>query len=57
MRCLLWGALAGLLLAFPWLLELVVTAAAFALAHPVLIAFGLGVAVAPRLPRLRRRSP
>ncbi|QIY95852.1 hypothetical protein HEP87_19720 [Streptomyces sp. S1D4-11] len=55
MRWLLLGALLGLLLVFPPLLGLVVAAAAAVLAKPVLVAFGLGLAVRTRLPRLRRR--
>ncbi|NMI57124.1 MULTISPECIES: hypothetical protein [unclassified Streptomyces] len=53
MRWLLLGALLGLLIVFPPLLALV--AAAAVLAKPVLVAFGLGLAVRTRLPRLRRR--
>ncbi|WP_205522911.1 hypothetical protein [Streptomyces sp. RLB3-6] len=55
MKWLLLGALLGLLLVFPSLLGLVVAASAAVLAKPVLVAFGLGLAVRTRLPRLRRR--
>lgn len=55
MRWLLLGALLGLLFAFPPLLALVVAAAAAVLSKPVLVAFGLGLAVRARLPRMRRR--
>ncbi|WP_328449850.1 hypothetical protein OG780_19295 [Streptomyces sp. NBC_00386] len=55
MKWLLLGALLGLLIAFPPLLALVVTATAALLSKPVLVAFGLGLAVRVTLPRLRRR--
>lgn len=56
MKWLLFGALLGLLLVFPSLLALVVAAVAAVLAKPVLVAFGLGLAVRTRLPRMRRRA-
>jgi hypothetical protein len=55
MRWLLLGALLGLLIAFPPLLALVVTAVAAVLSKPLLVAFGLGLAARGSLPRLRRR--
>lgn len=54
MKWLLLGALLGLLLVFPPLLALVLAAVAAVLSKPVLVAFGLGLAVRTRLPRLRR---
>ncbi|MET8098104.1 hypothetical protein ABZV29_16740 [Streptomyces sp. NPDC005236] len=56
MRWLLLGALLGLLIAFPPLLALVLTAAVAVLSKPVLMAFGLGLAVSPRLSRVWRRT-
>ncbi|MER5473715.1 hypothetical protein [Streptomyces sp. NPDC002685] len=55
MRWLLLGALLGLLIAFPPLLALVLAAVAAVLSKPVLMAFGLGLAVRVSLPRPRRR--
>lgn len=54
MRWLILGALLGLLIAFPPLLALVVAAAAVVVSKPIVVAFGLGVAARPHLPRLRR---
>ena len=54
MRWLLLGALIGLLIALPPLLALVLAAVAAVLSKPVLVAFGLGLVVRPRLPRLQR---
>ncbi|MFD4569360.1 hypothetical protein ACFWOX_33985 [Streptomyces sp. NPDC058467] len=54
MKWLLIGALLGLLIAFPQLLALVVPVVAALLSKPLLVAFGLGLAVRPYLPRLRR---
>ncbi|MEY2243175.1 hypothetical protein AB8A21_09565 [Streptomyces sp. BF23-18] len=56
MRWLLLGALAGLLLAYPQLLALVLAAAAVVLAKPVVVAFGLGLATRVPLTRVRRRT-
>lgn len=53
MRFILLGALLGLLLLFPALLALVVAAAAAILSKPLLVAFGLGLAARPHLPRAR----
>lgn len=54
MRWLILGALLGLLLLYPSLLAVVVATAASILSKPVLVAFGLGVAARPHLPRIRR---
>ncbi|MFM9790139.1 hypothetical protein [Streptomyces turgidiscabies] len=54
MKWVLLGALLGLLLVFPQLLALVVAVAAAILAKPVLVAFGLGLAVRVQLPSIRR---
>ncbi|MGW3024815.1 hypothetical protein [Streptomyces sp. NPDC001221] len=54
MRWLILGALLGLLIAFPSLLAIVITVAAAILSKPVVVAFGLGLAASPHLPRLRR---
>ncbi|MFF9625426.1 hypothetical protein [Streptomyces griseosporeus] len=52
MRWLLLGALIGLLIAFPPLLN----AVRALLGHPYLIAFGLGLAARPHLPLTGRRA-
>jgi len=57
MRWLILGALLGLLLLYPSLLAVVVTIAAAILSKPLLVAFGLGLAVRGRLPRLPRWTP
>jgi len=57
MRYLILGALLGLLLVYPSLLALVVSAVMAILSKPVLVAFGLGVAARSRLPRIRRWAP
>ncbi|MGW6258638.1 hypothetical protein [Streptomyces sp. NPDC055085] len=54
MKWILLGALAGLLLAIPPLLALVIAAAVAILSKPALVAFGLSLAVRGHLPRLRR---
>ncbi|MEU6099087.1 hypothetical protein [Streptomyces sp. NPDC047079] len=54
MRWLILGALLGLLIVFPSLLAVVVTVAAAIVSKPVVVAFGLGIAARPHLPRLRR---
>ncbi|MEU6373958.1 hypothetical protein [Streptomyces sp. NPDC046909] len=54
MRYLILGALLGLLLLYPSLLSAVITIAAAILAKPILVAFGLGLAARPYLPRSRR---
>ena len=46
------GALLGLLLVYPPLLAFVVTVAAVVVSKPVVVAFGLGVAVRPHPARL-----
>ncbi|MEU4171000.1 hypothetical protein AB0F46_29485 [Streptomyces sp. NPDC026665] len=56
MRWLLLGALAGLLLACPQLLALVLAAATAILSKPVLAAFGLGLATRLSLPHGWRRT-
>lgn len=54
MRWILLGALLALLLLFPQLLVGTATVVAWLLANPVLVAFGLGLAVRGYLPRMRR---
>jgi hypothetical protein len=56
MRWLLLGALAGLLLAYPQLLALILAAAAVILSKPVVMAFGLGLATRLSLPWVWRRT-
>jgi hypothetical protein len=51
MRWILLGALLGLLLLFPAALAVVAAVAAAVLSKPVLVAFGLGLAARPHLPR------
>ncbi|MFJ8783164.1 hypothetical protein [Streptomyces sp. NPDC102476] len=51
MRWLLVGALLALLLLFPQLLTVVGAVVVAILSKPVLVAFGLGLAVRPYLPR------
>lgn len=53
MRWLILGALLGLLLLYPSVLAVVVAVAAALVSKPVLVAFGLGLAARPHLPRLR----
>jgi C4-dicarboxylate transporter len=54
MRWLLLGALLGLLLLCPSLLMVVAAVVAVLLSKPVVVAFGLGLAVRLHLPRVRR---
>ena len=54
MRWLILGALLGLLLLFPSLLTLVAAAVAWVVSKPVIVAFALGLAARPHLPRMRR---
>lgn len=54
MRWILLGALLALLLLFPQLLALVAVVVVAVLSKPVLVAFGLGLLVRARMPRLRR---
>jgi hypothetical protein len=56
-KYLILGVLLGLLLVFPQLLALVGVIVAAILSKPVLVAFGLGLAVRARLPRVRRWAP
>lgn len=56
MRWLLFGALLGVLLAVPSLLTLAAALATALLGKPLLVAFGLGLAARPHLPRIRRWS-
>jgi hypothetical protein len=51
MRWIILGALLGLLLAYPSLLAVVVSVVAAIVSKPVLVAFGLGLAARPHLPR------
>lgn len=51
MRWLLLGALLGVLLAFPSLLAVVVAIAAALVSKPVVVAFGVGLAVRPAVAR------
>ncbi|MFF4836559.1 hypothetical protein [Streptomyces sp. NPDC001315] len=54
MRWLILGALLGLLLLYPSLLTVVAAIVAALLSKPVVVAFGLGLAVRLHLPRVRR---
>ncbi|MFE2828456.1 hypothetical protein [Streptomyces sp. NPDC059271] len=54
MKWILLGALFGLLIAYPSLLALLIAVVAVLLSKPVVVAFGLGLVVRGRLPRLRR---
>ncbi|XUL89712.1 hypothetical protein ACQ86D_26355 [Streptomyces galilaeus] len=54
MRWILAGALLGLLIVFPSLLAVVAAVVVALLSKPVLVAFGLGLAVRARSPRIRR---
>lgn len=56
MRWILAGALLGLLIVFPSLLAVVAAVVAALLSKPVLVAFGLGLAVRVPLTRVRRRA-
>jgi hypothetical protein len=56
MRWLLLGALLGLLIAFPPLLALVLVVVVAVVSKPLVVAFGLGLAVHTRLPRMWRRT-
>jgi hypothetical protein len=54
MRWLLVGALLGLLLLYPSLATAVAAVVAALLSKPLVVAFGLGLAVRLHLPRMRR---
>ncbi|MER5211973.1 hypothetical protein ABT063_15670 [Streptomyces sp. NPDC002838] len=54
MRWILLGVALGLLLLFPGLLSVVAAVVAALLSKPVVVAFGLGLLVRARAPRLRR---
>ncbi|MFF4356925.1 hypothetical protein [Streptomyces sp. NPDC001604] len=54
MRWLILGALLGLLLLYPSLLAIVLAAAVAILSKPLLVAFGLGLAARPYMPRIAR---
>ncbi|MFF7067328.1 hypothetical protein [Streptomyces pseudovenezuelae] len=54
MRWILLGALLGLLLVYPTLLGIIAAVTAAILSKPALVAFGLGLAARPHLPRMRR---
>lgn len=54
MRWIILGALFGLLLVYPSLLAVVVAVTAAILSKPLLVAFGVGLAARPHLPRMRR---
>ncbi|MCZ4516425.1 hypothetical protein O3Q52_51650 [Streptomyces sp. ActVer] len=54
MKWLALGALLGLLLLYPVLLAVVVGVVAWLAAQPVVVAFVLGLAARPHLPRMRR---
>lgn len=51
MRWILAGVVLGLLLVYPTLLAVVVAVVAAILSKPVLVAFALGLAARPHLPR------
>ena len=53
MRCLILGALLGLLLVFPQLLAVVAVIVAALLSKPLVVAFGLGLAAGARMRRGR----
>jgi hypothetical protein len=57
MKWLILGALLGLLIAFPSLLTLLGAIVAAIVSKPLLVAFGLGLAARPHLPRVRRWAP
>lgn len=57
MKWLILGALLGLLIAFPSLLALLGAIVAAIVSKPLLVAFGLGLAARPHLPRVRRWTP
>lgn len=54
MRWILLGVVLGLLLLYPTLLAVVATVVAALLSKPLVVAFGLGLAVRLQLPRMRR---
>ncbi|MCX4908045.1 hypothetical protein [Streptomyces sp. NBC_00878] len=54
MRWLVLGALLGLLLLYPSLLAVIAAAVAWLVSKPVIVAFALGLAARPHLPRMRR---
>lgn len=54
MRWILLGVVLGLLLLFPSLLTVIAAVVTAILSKPVLVAFGLGLAVRLHLPRIRR---
>ncbi|QQM41971.1 hypothetical protein [Streptomyces liliifuscus] len=54
MRWILLGALLGLLLLWPSLLTVLAAAVAWVISKPVIVAFALGLAARPHLPRMRR---
>jgi hypothetical protein len=54
MRWILLGVVLGLLLLYPTLLGILAAVVAAVLSQPVLVAFGLGLAARPHLPRMRR---
>lgn len=56
MRWLLLGIVLGLLLVYPSLVGILAAVVAAILSKPVLVAFGLGLAVRARLPRLHGRT-
>ncbi|WP_328845443.1 hypothetical protein [Streptomyces sp. NBC_00258] len=56
MKWILLGALLGLCLLYPSLLAVVLAVVAAVLSKPLLVAFGLGLAVGARSPLLRRRT-
>jgi hypothetical protein len=57
MRWLLLGALLGVLLLCPSLLDVVVAIAAAVASQPVVVAFALGLAARPHLRRPQRWTP
>jgi hypothetical protein len=57
MKWLILGALLGLLIAFPSLLALLGAIFAAIVSKPLLVAFGLGLAARPHLPRVRGWAP
>lgn len=53
-KWLLFGVLLGVLLVYPSLMSLVMGGVVAAASQPVVLAFALGLAARPHLPRMRR---
>jgi hypothetical protein len=57
MRWILLGVILGLLVLYPTLLSVLAAVVAAILSKPALVAFGLGLAARPHLPRVRGWKP